>query len=319
MPTVSRKTERLVNLTIALLATRRYLTKSEIFRTVDGYEGSPETRERMFERDKDDLRNLGIVIEVGSFDPLFEDEAGYRISSSSYCFQLGDLAPREIALLSLAAQAWRGQALDSNALSALIKLKSIGVESDFSALPALSSQATPVSSGIATVMKAIATRTTISFSYFNKSLEVEARAVEAYGAGSTHGNWYIIGNDLVRGEMRVFRFDRISGDVAFQGKASSYEIPSDFSALPFLQPLTMASIARIALRSGRSNDLRNRAQHVPTANPESEWEEFDISYAQEEIFIEEILWNGDSVLVLSPPDLRARVISSLRGIIDAHG
>ena len=59
MPTVSRKIERLINLTIALLATKRYLTKSEIFRTVEGYEGSAETKERMFERDKDDLRSLG--------------------------------------------------------------------------------------------------------------------------------------------------------------------------------------------------------------------------------------------------------------------
>jgi proteasome accessory factor B len=80
---VSRKIERLINLTIALLATKRYLTKSEIFKSVEGYEGSPETKERMFERDKDDLRSLGIEIEVGSFDPLFNDEAGTRSNKRS--------------------------------------------------------------------------------------------------------------------------------------------------------------------------------------------------------------------------------------------
>ena len=57
---MSRKSERLVNLVIALLATKRYLTKSEIFRTIEGYEGSSESMERMFERDKDELRALGI-------------------------------------------------------------------------------------------------------------------------------------------------------------------------------------------------------------------------------------------------------------------
>jgi len=57
---VSRKNERLVNLTIALLATKRYLTKNEIFRNIEGYEGNAEAKERMFERDKDDLRKLGI-------------------------------------------------------------------------------------------------------------------------------------------------------------------------------------------------------------------------------------------------------------------
>ena len=82
MLTVSRKSERLVNLTIALLATKRFLTKDEIFRSIEGYEGSPESKERMFERDKDDLRSLGIEIDVGGLDPLFNDEAGYRITSN---------------------------------------------------------------------------------------------------------------------------------------------------------------------------------------------------------------------------------------------
>jgi len=54
------KTERLVNLTLALLASKRFLKKSEILRTVAGYEGSAESMDRMFERDKDDLRALGI-------------------------------------------------------------------------------------------------------------------------------------------------------------------------------------------------------------------------------------------------------------------
>jgi len=96
---VSRKIERLVNLTIALLATKRFLTKSEIFRTVEGYEGTPETKERMFERDKDDLRALGIEISVGSFDPVFQDEAGYRINSDTYQFNIGLLSPLDGALI----------------------------------------------------------------------------------------------------------------------------------------------------------------------------------------------------------------------------
>jgi len=78
------KTERLVNLTMALLDSRRYMRKSEIFRKVAGYSGSDETKERMFERDKDDLRALGIEIEVASHDPIFEDEPGYRIRPDTY-------------------------------------------------------------------------------------------------------------------------------------------------------------------------------------------------------------------------------------------
>ena len=68
------KAERLINLTMALLAAQRYIKKSQIFAIVAGYSGNAEAMERMFERDKDDLRNLGIVIEVGGLDPLFDDE-----------------------------------------------------------------------------------------------------------------------------------------------------------------------------------------------------------------------------------------------------
>ena len=80
----SQKTERLINLTLALLATNRYLTKSEIFKSVTGYNGSPETMERMFERDKDELRNMGVEIEVKGLDPLFEDDQGYLIRTETF-------------------------------------------------------------------------------------------------------------------------------------------------------------------------------------------------------------------------------------------
>ena len=105
--TVSRKSERLVSLTIALLATKRFLTKAEIFAAIEGYEGDAVAKERMFERDKEDLRNLGIEIEVGSFDPLFEDEAGYRIRSDRYQLQIDNLTPLQIGMISLASMAWQ--------------------------------------------------------------------------------------------------------------------------------------------------------------------------------------------------------------------
>jgi proteasome accessory factor B len=128
--TVSRKSERLVNLTIALLATTRWLTKSEIYRSIDGYNGDVDAKERMFERDKEELRNLGIEIEVGSFDPLFEDEVGYRIRPEKYQIQISSLSVNQLSLISLATQMWRGAVLSSQANSALVKLKSLGIESD---------------------------------------------------------------------------------------------------------------------------------------------------------------------------------------------
>ena len=79
----TRKTERILNLTICLLVADRYLTKDRIREAVEGYHDlSDSAFERTFERDKDELRALGVPIEVGSFDVLFDDEPGYLIRPS---------------------------------------------------------------------------------------------------------------------------------------------------------------------------------------------------------------------------------------------
>ena len=106
----AQKTERLINLTLALLATKRYLTKSEIFKAVAGYSGSPETMERMFERDKDELRSLGIEIEVKGIDPLFEDEQGYLIRSETFQLSENEFSKEELLYLTMAANLWHDSA-----------------------------------------------------------------------------------------------------------------------------------------------------------------------------------------------------------------
>jgi proteasome accessory factor B len=85
----SEKNSRLINLVIALLATKKFLTKPQIFKAVAGYEGNAEATDRMFERDKEELRALGIEIEIRAIDPLFEDDIGYRLRPERYRLDLG--------------------------------------------------------------------------------------------------------------------------------------------------------------------------------------------------------------------------------------
>ena len=131
---MSRKSERLVNLTIALLATSRWLTKSDIFKAIDGYSGDVQAQERMFERDKEELRNLGIEIEVGTFDPLFEDEVGYRIRPEKYQINIKELSSVQLSLLSAAALSWRSAEVKSQASSVLLKLNALGISCDADSL-----------------------------------------------------------------------------------------------------------------------------------------------------------------------------------------
>lgn len=313
----SRKNERLINLTIALLATKRYLTKSEIFRTIEGYEGSTESRERMFERDKDDLRRIGIVIDVQGVDPGFEDEPGYRIHSDTYSLNLGELSGAEVALLSLAAEAWRGAALGESAQSALVKLRSLGIASDFDALPNLSPKLNVRSANFVPLTQAIADRISVTFQYISAQLEEELRFVDPTGLGSREGNWYLVGFDKDRAQTRTFRLDRIVGQVELVSKKAAFEPEANFSVLAFLDSTLFEKreIAEVSIRLGRGHALRG------SANVISSDEEFDlceIPYSDESRFLDSILWHADDVIVHSPVHIRRRVVERLVALVSSH-
>jgi proteasome accessory factor B len=314
--TVSRKSERLVNLTIALLATRRYLTKSEIFRSIEGYEGSDESKERMFERDKDDLRSLGIEIEVGGFDPIFNDEAGYRIKPESYALDLGEISGADIALLSLAANAWNGQALNAIAHSALLKLKSMGIDSDIDAIPMLAPRMVSASSELVTVVEAITTRSPITFTYIGQDLDNQKRTLNPYALASRDGFWYFAGIDLDKGAIRTFRLDRVEGEIVVGKKNDSFEIPAGFDLFSHLDEGISAKLATLDIRKGKAFALRKKALSVVE---KGEWDQITIQYGDDATFIDSLLWHLDDVVVIEPSELRESVVKILSSMVINHG
>lgn len=313
----SRKNERLINLTIALLATKRYLTKSEIFRTIEGYEGSPESKERMFERDKDDLRRIGIVIDVQGVDPGFEDEPGYRIHTDTYSLNLGDLSGVEVALLSLAAEAWRGAALGQSAQSALVKLRSLGIASDFDALPNLSPRLNVMSPNFVPLTRAIADRISVTFKYLSAQLQEESRTVDPTGLGSREGNWYLVGFDKDRAETRTFRLDRIVGQMEPVSKGGAFEADPNFNVLAFLDTTLFEKreIAEVSIRMGRGHALRRYARVISS---DDEFDLCHIPYSDESRFLDSILWHADDVIVHTPIQVRQKVVKRLEALVTAH-
>ena len=313
MHTVSRKSERLVNLTIALLATKRYLTKSEIFRTVEGYEGSPEAMERMFERDKDDLRSLGIAIELGSFDPLFEDEAGYRITPSSYKLDLGELDGTDIALLSIAASAWTGAALERESTSALIKLASMGLDSDSEALSLLAPRINGTNENFTVITDAIIRRSEIEFEYVSSDLTKQRRKIAPYSLRGQSGSWYLVGQDLEKNSLRTFRLDRIVSAVSASKKSNTYVIPDE---IPDQEADEVREIARIRIRKNRGHQLRSYATAVKS---DEEWDEVSLPIFDANWLLRTILWHRDDVVVLEPSSLRKQIVQSLKELLVLHG
>ncbi|CAB4532550.1 unannotated protein [freshwater metagenome] len=313
---MSRKSERLVNLTIALLATGRWITKSEIFRSIEGYAGDISAQERMFERDKEELRNLGIEIEVGSFDPLFEDEVGYRIRPEKYRIDLSRLSSEQISLMSAAAMVWKNSKIDSQASSALLKLSALGIESDIDGINPFTPQVLNPDHNLDAVINAIASRKAISFGYRQADSSIVERAIEPFGVGTKNGYWYVSGRDLDKDALRVFRLDRCVSAMKEQGKANSYELPKDFSMKQQLAARERKYSCVLSIRVDSSFEIRRRSELISS---DDEWDQVRYTYASEDDALRDLLWHRGDVRVIEPASLLQRYRESLANIVSAHG
>ncbi len=311
------KTERLVNLTMALLASRRYMKKSEIFEKVAGYSGSAETKERMFERDKDDLRNLGIEIEVASQDPLFEDEAGYRIKPESYRFPLKDLSEDEKNILATALALWESSGFEKMATETSRRLLSGGNFNEGELSPFV----TPVElveESLSEIAKALALRSAIEFQYQKPDSDVsELRTVHPMGLSTWRGSWYLVGEDLGRKDIRAFKLSRICSQISISKKRDMYEIPNDFSVSDYLVMLNREMVEiEWLVRKGRAQLLRSHMKMERSFD-----EEWDLIQTEEdslEVAVEKALWHFDSVILNQPKEGRERVIGRLQELGDPH-
>ncbi|MEY3345923.1 MAG: hypothetical protein RLZZ581_717 [Actinomycetota bacterium] len=311
------KTERLVNLTMALLASRRYMKKSEIFHKVAGYSGSAETKERMFERDKDDLRNLGIEIEVASQDPLFEDEAGYRIRPESYRFPLKAISESEKSILATALALWESGGFEKVASEASRRLLS-GNHTGRSALPSVISPIELVEESLNEIAKALASRSSIEFQYQKQdSPNSENRRVCPMGLSTWHGAWYLVGEDLDRKDIRAFKISRIVSQISINKKREMYEIPKDFSVTDYLVMLNRELVdVEWLVRKGRAQLLRSNLNSEQIFD-----EEWDLIHTKEESLetaLEKALWHFDSVILVKPIELREQVMGRFEKLVDLH-
>ena len=299
----AQKTERLINLTLALLATKRHLTKSEIFKAVAGYSGSPETMERMFERDKDELRSLGIEIEVKGIDPLFEDEQGYLIRSETFQLSENEFSKEELLYLTMAANLWHDSALGSDSKAALLKIQSLSgpIESDAVNTPAVrdSESAALLSS----VFEAVDTEQLIKFGYKGKE-----RTAQPFGLYTRDGFWYLVARE--EDEVKSFKLLRIEGKIVKEGKAGSFKKPPEFDLIKFLSNSRSEQEmqAQVYVRKEQAHVLRSK---YSAKEINEEWDLMSIPYIYEQEIIETILWFGSNVIAIKPSSLRDEITSRL--------
>ncbi|MEU4574402.1 helix-turn-helix transcriptional regulator [Nonomuraea sp. ATR24] len=317
-----RKTERLLNLVICLLATRRPLSAEQIRQAVPGYDrDGDEAFQRMFERDKNELREIGIPIDVVR-DP-WEDEPGYRIERQSYELPEITLEPDEAAVLGVAAQVWQRASLAEAASGALLKLRAGGVATDETAGGgvagggALEVRVDTRDPAFPALWEAVRDRRPVRFDYRGAGSEnVHTRTVEPWGVVSRRGRWYLAGFDRGRGAPRAFRLSRITGQVAAAGRPGSVEVPKgvDLRAMvDFPDEPARERTALVRVRQGACEGLRQLARTVrPGADG---WDEAELTFSDPERLAGWMASLGSDVEVAGPPDAREAVIRRLKGAL----
>lgn len=306
----SDKTERLINLTLGLLSSKRYLTKNEIFRNIAGYSGSPETMERMFERDKDELRGLGIEIEVGQIDPLFEDEQGYLIRSSDIQIQPEEFSKEELFLMAMAGNLWKESALSGISDNALIKVASLdgGVGFNNVALPLIEDEKFNIGL-FEKIIEAIQIDKYLTFVYKSKE-----RIVAPYGLKNTKGFWYLIAQEKDE-EIKVFKLIRIESKIAILDREKNFTKPENFAMNLYLESALREDQreAILRIRESKVNNLRSRGAVTDSTDG---WDTLKIVFDDLNDFTKEILWYGDDIYVVSPNDLRDEIIKNLKQVVN---
>lgn len=311
-----RKTERLLNLVICLLATRRPLSAEQIRQAVPGYDrDGDEAFQRMFERDKNELREIGIPIDVVR-DP-WEDEPGYRIERQSYELPEITLEPDEAAVLGLAAQVWQRASLAEAASGALLKLRAGGVATEETGGGALELRVDTRDPAFPALWDAVRDRRVVRFDYRSAGSEnLRTRTVEPWGVVSRRGRWYLAGFDRDRDAPRAFRLSRITGQVATVGKAGAVEVPDGVDLrqmVGFPEEPMEERVATLRVRQGTCEGLRQLAAAVYPGS--DEWDEVELAFSDPERLAGWLASLGADVEAVDPPDAREAVIRRLKGAL----
>ena len=320
-----RRTERLLSIVVLLLSSRRYLTAEQIRASVSGYPDAGESFKRMFERDKDELRELGIPLETGK-SSAFDDEIGYRIRRQDYELPEIHLTPDEAAALGIASRVWQSAELAGAAAGATLKLKAAsgdidGEEDVQRPSRSIEPRLTTQEKAFGPLWEAVRDRRPVTFTHQGSGRpEASKRELEPWGVVYRRGRWYVAGYDRVREAPRVFRMSRIIGEVKLSGPAGSVKVPDGADVSELVKdwdrtpPRDRTAVLRI--REGAGVRLRQWARDVAAETDRWQgWDRVTVSFADSGWYADYLAEFGPDLVVLDPPDLREAVIRRLKGAL----
>ncbi len=316
--------ERLVNLVVALLATEQGLTKDTILSSVSGYReqveagASKDALEKMFERDKENLRGLGVPIEtIGDYsDPDDLREARYRVPTSEYELPVDiDFTPAELAVLNLAGGVWSESSMSAQARSGLRKIRALGNDVD-APIIGYSPRINLREPAFAPLQRAIEQARVVEFDYVKAGEDAaRRRRLRPLALVEYEGRWHVFGFDLDQQAERTFLLSRVSSDVRITKREFDPALRDGAGDRALRGLREVADRQRALLEVDPGTEAALRLTRRGTTAEQGIW----VPYVDAEVFADELASYGPEVRVVEPADLRAKVIRRLQRTLDLHG
>ncbi|WP_415274663.1 helix-turn-helix transcriptional regulator [Aquiluna sp. Uisw_065] len=288
------------------------LSKNDIFRSVVSYaeQGSDSAKEKMFDRDKSNLREMGVQLEVidsSSFEET--DSARYRIAKGSFDWPAGfEINNEHMTLLELAAKAWNNQLLSKSAQSGLIRLRSLGVVDSSRQLSAFTPRLLAQQESFTPLADAIAEGKLVRFSYRKTVGTTSMREVTPLKLRFIEGQWVLLAKQAQ--EIKNFLLRRIVSEVR------SSELPGESVSAAQVDEAEAELVAFVT---------KNVAVLKVEQDSEAWWHfgakdngTVEVNFMDEALFAEDLMEFGPEVQVLSPLSLGQRIDSGWQRVLDAH-
>jgi len=296
------KMERLITLMNELLGSPRPVSSDELRRRVPGYPENTDSFKRAFERDKVELREMGVPLLVELVPGVDPPVQGYRIRPSDYNLRDPGLEPDELEALNLAAAVVGSTG--GMGQRALYKLGGATAAGE----PVAEIPADP---DLVAAFTGVSERRSLTFTYRDR-----VRVVDPFRLEFARGRWYLKGLDHDHGEQRWYRMSRIQGGVE-AGDAPGVFEPPDEPVQPLrLDPWDLG---------GRSEPVTAHVWFDPEVAPTVRAEIGDVTVVSDddrglvvalevtnrEGFRSWLLSFLDRAELLSPPDLRQELVEWL--------
>jgi len=301
--------ERVLNLLIYLLESPNPVTSNDIRNTVHGYaDQSDEAFHRMFERDKQVLRRLGVPLKLEALD-VWEIDEGYTVDPEEYAIPDPKLSQEERLALSVAGRLVRLGGTEAGA-GAIIKLGGMERGDGLEPLGADLGEGVEV---LGELFGAITERRKVEFDYRG-----HVRPVEPYGIAHRRGHWYLVGN-TPDGE-RMYRVDRIR-DLSVGETRDAFTKPKGFDirAVVDSQPweagtdpeieTTVRFDAEVSWWAARSLGLPEPTDELTTT----------VAVANRDAFVGWVLSFGAAAEVMAPQEMRDAVAARVGEALEQSG